>query len=305
MDRYSKELKIELTKFNKEKKSELKFDCDLSLYSTMRLNSSGDLFIIKSQKDLSFLLKILSRFKQGYNVLGFGANILLPEVSDLPYIQIKFDFNKDYLLEAKDRYIFPASITLSILSSHASKFNLVGWEVFTGIPASLGGAVFMNAGTNLGEIGKLISKVTIMDKDSVVREEEISTESFSYRSNHFCKEGDIILFVEMKNLGIQADIALIIKKYLTLRNNSQPLKAFTCGCVFKNDEKCGAGQLIDLLRLKGLRVGGIKVSHKHANFMENTGNGTKSDVIRLIKIIQKEVKLNFNIELKTEVIHLT
>lgn len=300
MDRYPKQFIKEIQKING---LEYFFNKDLSLYSTMRLKSTGNLFVVKNVAALTNLLKYMNNYRLEYITLGLGANMLLPEYSDISYIQLKFPFDKSYLVDVKDSYIFPASVTLSILSSHAVKNNLSGWQCFTGIPATLGGAVFMNAGTNLGEIGPLIEKIQIVTKEGNIKNLVTNQSSFSYRKNHLLNKGDIITEVQIKHNGIKEEISGIIKSYLNLRNKSQPLKAFTCGCVFKNSGTCLAGKMIDQLGLKGLQVGKIRVSLKHANFMENLGGGTKADVLKLILIIQKEIKLNFNIDIQTEAIY--
>ena len=141
---------------------ELEINKDLTKYSTMKLKSFGDLITIKSESALKTILPLLKKQNIEYRVLGWGANLLLPEKSSVPYIQLDFSFDKKILENAQDEYILPASISLAVLTSHAAKFGLKGWEVFTGIPASLGGAIFMNAGTNLGEIGSVIKEVKII-----------------------------------------------------------------------------------------------------------------------------------------------
>ena len=168
--------------------------------------------------------------------MGWGANILLPSSSTMPYVQLDFDFNRELLEQPQSEYILPASVSLAVLTSHAAKFGLKGWEVFTGIPASLGGAVYMNAGTNLGEIGSLVKEVKLMNKLGEIKLIKIDAHSFSYRKNHFVQPGDVIYEVTLSNLGLDPAISIKIKDYLEMRNKSQPLKEATCGCVFKNHQ---------------------------------------------------------------------
>ena len=109
----------------------------------------------------------------------------------------------------------------------------------------------------------------------------------------------------MTHDGIDTEITQKIKDYLALRNDTQPLKEFTCGCVFKNnaDEPitCRAGQFIDILGLKGLNEGALQISPKHANFIENRGGATKGDVLKLIETIQEELYLQYGVKFETEV----
>ncbi|OUR93005.1 hypothetical protein A9Q84_21110 [Halobacteriovorax marinus] len=277
---------------------------DLTKFTTMRLKATGDLITVTSVEGLKLCLKSLFENNLNYRILGMGANQLIPSTSDIPYLKLAIPFDKSYLSEVRDTYVLPASVTLSILSSHAVKFGLTGWEAFTGIPATLGGAVFMNAGTNLGEIGKLITKVYLIDKLGNEKIIEIGKDSFSYRSNNFLADGDFIYQVEMRHLGINNEISEVIKKYLDLRNRTQPLKEWTCGCVFKNNKgkrTCLAGKFIDILGLKGLTSNGMRISPKHANFMENVDSAAHEDVVALIKIIKDELHLQYGVEFETEV----
>ena len=273
--------------------------------STMRLTSKGDLITVRSKEALIHVQKILSAQKVKPVILGMGANQLLAIKSKNPYLKLELPFDKSYLEEVHEEYELPASVTLSILSSHAVKFGLKGWEGLTGIPATVGGAVFMNAGTNLGEIAPLVRKVWVISRSGEEKEIEITKESFSYRKNHFLNEGDIIYKVLLVHLGQDPEISNTIKEYLSLRNKTQPLKEFTCGCVFKNNIKgariCRAGQFIDILGLKGLTHRNLRISPKHANFIENMGGASKIGMVELIEIIKNELYLQYGVRFETEV----
>lgn len=285
----------------------IELDKDLTKFNTMRLASRADLITVKSKDSLFETLAILNKNKIKYKVLGWGANQILPECAKHPFIYLDFEFDKGYLGKARETYVLPASLSLPVLSSHAVKNGLAGWEVFTGVPASLGGAVFMNAGTNLGEIGKIVESVKIATVEGHERIHIVNKDSFSYRCNNFLKDGEVIFEVTLKHLGIKKEISSKIKDYLELRNKSQPLKEFTCGCVFKNhiDESknlaCRVGQYLDIMDLKGLTYNGIKISPKHANFMENFGNARSEDAIALINFVKEELKLQYGIDFETEV----
>lgn len=277
-------------------------DHDLTSFTTMRLSSRGDLLIIKTAAALQQVLPLLNRYKKSYLVVGWGANQILPPVSDRIIIHLEMPFDLAYLSEARDEYVLPASIGLNHLTSHAVKFGLKGWEVFTGIPASLGGAIFMNAGTNLGEIGKLIKKVILITPEGKLREEIISDKSFSYRHNHFVKEGEVIVGAVVVHNGVDPQISTKIKEYLEYRKRTQPLATKNCGCVFKNPHKeLQAGRLIDLIGLKGLTVGGLRVSPKHANFIENTGSSNWDQFQDLVNIIKSNMDHFYGIEFELEV----
>lgn len=271
---------------------------DLTSYTTFRLKSVGDVYEVKSIEGLRALLPTL----KDYLVVGWGANQILPAVCDRPLIHLNFPFDNNYLNEVRDEYVLPASLGINYLTAHAVKFGLKGWEVFTGIPASLGGAIYMNAGTNLGEIGSLITKVQLVTSKGELREEEIKPGSFSYRHNHFVKNGEVIVGAVMRHLGIDDSIPQKIKDYLEYRKRTQPLATKNCGCVFKNPEKeLQAGRLIDLLGLKGLTVGNLKISEKHANFMENSGEANWDQFESLVSTVKKAMDHFYGIEFELEV----
>jgi UDP-N-acetylmuramate dehydrogenase len=273
----------------------------------MRLDSRGDLVTVKSLEGLKFAVKVLTDNRIKYRVLGWGANMLLPSTSPTPYIQLDFEFDRTQLEGPRDEYILPASVSLATLTSHANKFGLKGWEVFTGIPASLGGAIFMNAGTNLGEIGTVIKEVKLVTKNGEEKLIKIDKSSFSYRHNHFVDEGDVIYEARLFHFGLDESISKKIKEYLEMRTRTQPLKEWTCGCIFQNhhdssrDVTCRAGLFIDIMGLKGLTYKNLTISPKHANFMENRGESSYDDVLTMIGILQKEMKLQYGVSFQTEV----
>jgi UDP-N-acetylmuramate dehydrogenase len=285
----------------------IEIDKDLKKYSTMRLDARGDLITIKSIEGLKLALKTLTKNNIHYRVLGWGANVLLQSQADRPYIQLDFEFDRSIFNSVHEEYILPGSVSLATLTSHANKFGLKGWEVFTGIPASLGGAIFMNAGTNLGEIGSIIKEVKLITKNGEEKSVIISEKSFTYRHNHFIDEGDIIYEARLIHFGTDAAISKKIKEYLEMRNRTQPLKEWTCGCIFKNyhdvrsNVTCRAGLFIDIMGLKGLSIKNLQISPKHANFMENRGESSYEDVMEMITVLQKELKLQFGVSFETEV----
>ncbi len=289
---------------------EILLDEDLSKYSTLKLIAQGDVIIIKSKDALEKVVKSLFCEKIDYRILGFGSNQMLKEFSEVPYLKLQFPFEQEYLGIMRDEYTLPASIHLSKLSSHASKFCLKGWEVFTGVPATLGGAVFMNAGTGLGEIGPLVKSVKLISKEGIFKTINPDERSFSYRKNNFVEEGDIIYEVTLVHFGKDDQIAMTIKNYLRKRNETQPLKSQTCGCVFKNSNKelpdgklatCRAGEFIDIIGLKGFCLDEVRISPLHANFMENRGSANYSNMVKAIDSIREELSLQFGVDFDTEV----
>jgi len=135
----------------------------------------------------------------------------------------------------------------------------------------------------------------------------INQDSFSYRHNHFVEKGDVIYQARLEHMGIDPLISKKIRDYLEMRTRSQPLKEWTCGCVFKNainqesGVTCRAGHFIDIMGLKGLTFKNLMISPKHANFMENRGESSSDDVLKFVDIIKKELKLHTGVSFQTEV----
>jgi UDP-N-acetylmuramate dehydrogenase len=266
------------------------------------LNSHGDLLKIKSIEALQKTLSVLNQEKKTYLVVGWGANQILPAQCEDMIIYLELPFDQSIFDTTKDEYLIPASLGINHLTAHAVKFGLKGWEVFTGIPASLGGAIFMNAGTNLGEIGSLIKKVQLITPEGTLREEIMCKDSFSYRKNNFVRPGEVIISATITHLGIDVTIPQKIRDYLEYRKRTQPLTTRNCGCVFKNPLKdMPAGKLIDLLQLKGVGVGDLRISPKHANFMENSGKASWDQFQSLVNLINFEMDHFYGIEFELEV----
>jgi UDP-N-acetylmuramate dehydrogenase len=282
---------------------EFRPDEDLSRHSSMGLVASGALVLVKNVEALKKVLLISRESAIDLQVVGMGSNFLFPQTSETVYLKLILPVTKGELSAVKDMYVLPASLSLGILTVFAKKFGLKGWEVFTGIPGSLGGAVWMNAGTNLGSIGDLVKWVKVVDRNGDERTVESGPGAFSYRKINFLNADDIILEVAIGHHGVSPEIPSLIEKYMDARIKTQPLSARTCGCVFKNiSSACRVGAFIDILGLKGFTVGGIRVSRVHGNFFENTGGAALPDFQRACEFVRKELKLHFGLDFEYEVV---
>lgn len=282
---------------------ELKENIDLSKYSTIKLKTIGNLLIINSVDAVSKVLMSLKKNDIRYQIVGLGANQVLTGNPDLLYVKLMLPFDKSLLDQEANLYILPASVPLSLLTLHAKKFCLKDWDFLTGIPATLGGAVTMNAGISSGEISSIVHTVKIVDVNGNSRNEMISEESFSYRNNHFLNPGEIIVEVTLKNNGKDPDVPAKIDHHLKHRDQTQPWKEKTCGCVFKNYSKtCRAGHFIDIIGLKGFTLNGVKVSHLHGNFFVNYDGADYETFRKVVNIVQDELYLQFGKNFETEVL---
>lgn len=277
-------------------------DLDLTSYTTFKLASVGDLIEAKSVAALQKILPLLKKYEKKYTLIGWGANQILPSKCEEIIIHLNLPFDSKIFEQSAELYVLPASVGLNVLTGHAVKFGLKGWEVFTGIPASLGGAIFMNAGTNLGEIGSLIKSVSLVTSTGLLREEPMTVESFSYRKNNFVKDGEVIVGATISHLGLDPEIPQKIKSYLEYRKTTQPLTTKNCGCVFKNPMKSlPAGKLIDLMQLKGIGTESLRISPKHGNFMENMGKADWNQFKGLVDLINFNMDHFYGIEFELEV----
>jgi UDP-N-acetylmuramate dehydrogenase len=268
----------------------------------MRLAARGDLVTVHSVESLQRLLPLLRAHNREYLLLGWGANQILPPKPQELVIQLELPAPEGELQELRTAYRLPASIGLNQLTAAAIRLGLLGWEVFTGIPASLGGAIYMNAGTALGEIGSLVTEVELVTPEGELRTERIGPSSFAYRKNHFVRGGEVIVGAVLSHRGSDPAVAQRIRDYLGYRKSTQPLATRNCGCVFKNPRaELPAGRLIDSLGLKGVRLGDLRVSERHGNFIENTGRADWDQFSALLELIRWHADVFLGLEFELEV----
>lgn len=278
-------------------------DTNIGKYTTMKLRAMGDIYEVYDVDSLVCLIKNLKEKNTSYIIVGWGANQVFKTKPKKTLIKLKFDEDKTVFMKPRDEYELSASTALTKMQSHARKYGLKGWEVFTGIPGSLGGAIAMNAGTAMGEIGSLIKEVTILRENLEIDSLKICKDHFSYRSNNFLNRNDIIIGAKVIHFGVDKSIGNKISEYMEYRKNSQPLKTFNCGCVFKNKDEVKAGLTIDQLGLKGFNYKGLYISSVHANFIENRDEiATGEDLVEFIEQINertlKQSAIKFELEVK-------
>lgn len=276
---------------------------NLSKFTTIKLGKVGSIAICRSETALMKAIEIITKENLKYHFVGWGSNQVLLNTIGTIFLKLDFENEQAEFNSQKELYSFTASTPLLKLTSMAMKFGLTGWEVFTGIPASFGGAIYMNAGTALGEIGDLITEVRVLKTSGEIVTYICNEDSFSYRKNNFIQPGEAILGGKIKHNGIDLSLKKTIKEYLEYRKKTQPLASKNCGSVFKNyDSQNNAGATLDRLGFKGYSLGDLRVSKKHANFIENTGNATseqfKDLVERLGRAMEEQTGLKFELEVK-------
>ncbi|OCL28121.1 UDP-N-acetylenolpyruvoylglucosamine reductase [Orenia metallireducens] len=283
------------------------FDEPLKKHTSFKIGGPAELLVIpKGVKDLEKLIKYLYHNNINYYLIGNGSNLLVSD-KGLSDVVIKLPQNNVKLEFVGNRLIASAGLSLPLLSSKAAKKGLSGLEFAMGLPATLGGAIVMNAGIgDLRSIGDLVVKVKTLLTTGEIKLYDSKELDFSYRNSPFQNSKEIIIEAELEL--IPKDFKEIIKEgreLLSKRKRSQPLRWPNAGCIFKNPPNDSAGRLIDQAGGKGLRVGDAQISTQHANFIINLGAATAEEVLELIGKVEDLVLSKFGVNLKREIIFLS
>ena len=279
---------------------EVKEFVDLKKYNTYGIGGISKYLVMPEDIDeLSTLIKYLNKENIPWYVLGGGSNVILPD-EDFDGVIIKLDKLNRVVID-NDIITAEAGISLGMFVNTLLDHGFVNYAHLMGIPGTLGGAIVGNAGAYNVSIFDYLISVSIIDADGnkkILNKEDIK---YDYRYTEFKGKNSIVVAASFK--GIYGDVAFAreqIQLNLEKRRNTQPLEYKNAGSVFKNPPEYSAGYLIEHAGLKGLTVGGAKVSEKHANFIINYDNATSRDIIKLIGIIKNTVEDKFNIELNLE-----
>lgn len=286
----------------KNLKGSVRLNEPLKRHTTFRIGGPAAFFIQPADlKDLRLALSLARQHGLRLFLLGAGSNILASDrgVKGVVLRLSSLDFRK--LSRKNDMIEAGSGVMLSSLVRYALKSGLSGVEFLAAIPGTVGGALAMNAGAWGNNIGGIIREVRVMDYDGKVSILPAKNIKFGYRRSSL--EKVIILGCTFKLAkGEEKDIQARIKKYISLRRDSQDVSFPNAGCVFKNPSPQNpAGRLIELCALKNKNAGGAGVSAKHANFIVNRGNAKAGDVLRLMELIKTKVRQKSGINLKPEI----
>lgn len=250
--------------------------------------------------DLCDIIKYLKDNDVKFKVLGNGSNVIF---SDYDYNGIIIKLSNFNNLDIKGNLInVGAGYMLNKLSLRLSRLGYSGLEFAAGIPGTIGGAIYMNAGAYKSDMGYITTSVKVLTPNYEIKTLENDKLDFHYRSSFFQKNPGYTVLEATLCLpkGNPEEIMELINTRKQRRIESQPLEYPSAGSVFRNPEGDFAGRLIEEIGYKGKKLGGAQVSEKHANFIINTGNATSQDIKRLINEIQEKVKEKFGIELRAE-----
>ena len=281
-------------------------DEPMSKHTSFRIGGpAAALVIAGDEAELSKVLKICNDVNAEHILIGNGSNFLVAD-EGYPGIMICLGGAFDEItIDAEDdtRVRVGAAKLLSRTSAFLTEHGLAGFEFASGIPGSIGGAVFMNAGAYGGEMKDVVVSVRVMEKDgSAVREIPGADMDFSYRHSMAEDTGVIVLSAVLRlTKDDPGAIAARVSELQTKRNAKQPVNYPSAGSTFKRPKVGYAAALIDEAGLKGYRVGGAMVSEKHAGFVINAGGATAEDVLAVMRHIREEVYRNSGIMLEPEV----
>lgn len=273
----------------------------IAKHTTYKVGGNAKLFVYpKNKEKLIILLKQLKSKNINYKILGNGSNTLF---SDKEYdgVIIKLDaLNSVRFFRTTVKA--EAGVNLIKLSNQTVRKGLAGLEFATGIPGTVGGAIYMNAGAYKSDMGYITKSIEVLTPNLEVITMTNKELDFHYRTSflqkhkdYICLEATFKLRQSDKNLLLE-----IVEDRKKRRIESQPLEYPSAGSVFRNPENLFAGKLIEDLGYKGYTIGGAKVSEKHANFIINYKNATGKDIKELIELLQKDVKEKYDVDLKCE-----
>lgn len=277
-------------------------DVPLARYSTLGVGGRADYFVdVDSLDKLTAAYNFAGKNNLDVLVIGRGSNILFSDrgfrglVLHMNMHQLYYDFEKDELW-------VDAGALVSEIVHFGEELGFSGFESFAGLPGTVGGAVYGNAGCYGKQFWDVVEAVRFLD-DGDQKQITADPEFYHYRWSMFKNfPRYIILFAKLKfEPRDQEWVKLETKRIRKLRYENQPTQA-SVGCIFKNPVNRSAGKLIDLCDLKGLQVGQAMISHEHANFFVNLGSAKASDFMKLIEVAKDRVSKKFGILLEEEII---
>lgn len=274
----------------------------LAPHSTFGIGGQCDYFVKPFTENA--LIRLIAYLKQEnirYTVIGNGSNILFDDDGYCGCIISTKELREICIRE--NEIFVSCGYSLIALSSLAQKNALSGLEFACSIPATVGGAIYMNAGAYGGEMKDIVTTVRYLSKEGDIH--EISDHKFAYRKSIYQTNGGVILSCSIRLSHKDPDLILqTMKENREKREAAQPTREKSAGSVFRREENCIPAKLIDEAGLKGLSCGDASVSTKHAGFIVNHGSATANDVLQLIHRIQSIIYEKYGVRLHCEIRHI-
>ncbi|GED30624.1 UDP-N-acetylmuramate dehydrogenase [Brevibacillus centrosporus] len=275
----------------------------LANHTTWRIGGPADLLIQPKDKDsLQAAFQIIHRHEIPWSVIGRGSNLLVRD-RGIRGAVLKVAEGLSHCEFRGEEVCVGAGYSMIRLAMETGKMGLTGMEFVGGIPGTVGGAVYMNAGAHGSDLSRILIDAEILFENGerkVLTNEELS---FSYRTSLLQQRKGIVVEARFRlHPGDRKEIAATLAANKERRRLTQPLQMPCAGSVFRNPPGDHAGRLIEAAGLKGYQIGGAQVSEKHSNFIVNCGGATATDVLTLIDYIRSTIHSKYGIDLHPEVL---
>jgi UDP-N-acetylmuramate dehydrogenase len=284
-----------------EIRGEVRFKEPLSFHTSLRIGGPADIFIVPQDvEDIRLALSFAEREQLSLDVIGGGNNLLVSD-RGVRGVVLKLEGCLGRAEFHGEEAVAGAGVSLSALIREAAALNLGGIECLVGVPATVGGAVAMNAGTAEGTIGDFVSAVYFLHPDGTIGECKPASGAFAYQELTL-PGGAVLVGARLRfHRRPYAEIQKDIKQRLKLKKQTQPLALASAGYVWKNPPGEIATKLIERVGLKGKRLNGAEISAKHANFIVNRGGASAADILALMELTRERVHAQLGITLETEI----
>ncbi|NIP39833.1 MAG: UDP-N-acetylmuramate dehydrogenase [Candidatus Dadabacteria bacterium] len=275
-------------------------DYPMSRFTWLKVGGNANFVIYpKNIEQLKASVNMLNKEGYPWVVLGEGSNTIILDEGIEKAVIITKKMKAIDILDS-DGVVAEAGANMGTIMNQTVRKALTGFEFAAGIPGTMGGGVFMNAGANDAEVKDVIKRVWLLidGKEEIVNRTELN---FEYRKSNL-PENAVVMKAELKlEKGDRAQSEQRVKEYLEKRNRTQPIKMSNTGSIFKNPQSIAAGRLIEELGLKGYEIGGAQISKLHGNFIVNTGSAKASEVLQLINYAKENAYKSRGITLEPEV----
>lgn len=294
----------ELTRFCEENSIVYKLNEPMSCHTSFKIGGAADIFIsVSSANELSAVFKKCGELNIPRFIIGKGSNLLVSDLGLEGAVISLLGLNG--ISVSGEEITCGAGAALSDVCRAALRNSLTGLEFAYGIPGSIGGAVYMNAGAYGGEISGAVLSAECMTADGSTVKVEAKDMNFGYRKSVFKENGTTVISAVLRlQKGEKKEIEEKMEDYISRRKSKQPLEYPSAGSFFKRPEGYFAGALIEKNGLKGASVGGAQVSCKHAGFIINRGGATAADVMKLSRKVSDTVLAKDGVSLEREVIFI-
>lgn len=276
---------------------------DMREYTSFKAGGcAAEMVIVDTVEELQDVLKEIHKVGRKWLMLGNGSNTLISD-KGFDGLVVKLGNGFANVSVEEDGLVCGTAALMSVVAKIALRERFTGFEPLSGIPGSLGGAVFMNAGAYDGEMKDIVEYVELVSRDGeTVRRVCGEDMDFSYRHSILEETGEVAVSVKLKMAkGNPEEIGAKMQELMKRRNEKQPVQYPSAGSFFKRPPGYFAGKLVQDAGLKGLIVGGAQVSELHSGFVINRGGATATDIIELMHLVQNTVYDQFGVKLEPEV----